>query len=356
MTLAERKQRKSKSSTNIKFYIISLNDINQMGAAFHSGHKEEDWDLHKCPMCNTLFFRSKTSICPTCGMEVKNLPVQTPPTTPVQATPNQTVGIILAVFGILVATGTIYFVFSDFSFFESGIPAIEEILVTPPDLKDEFKIGNSLSSFYDKVRKVNTPFGSNKDRVKFAARLALHDMHQLRFTTVQNEYLALTGEESSDQAFEYLDKAYRYCMINSNDDDTECIKKILKFVTDNVVYELELDDLQRSPIETLSLGSGDCDDFSVLAGALFEGAYIESALGFCKNDDGVAHLMVLVHLPKLKGTTSWGFDDLTARGLEPGRWILLAPQYTLEYQNDEEWMSQWHLVEAVELDFEKAHS
>ena len=112
-----------------------------MGAAFHSGHKEEDWDLHKCPMCNTLFFRSKTSICPTCGMKVIN--------TPVQATPNQTVGIILAVFGILVATGTIYFVFSDFSFFESGVPAIEEILVTSPDIKEEFKIGNSLSSFYE---------------------------------------------------------------------------------------------------------------------------------------------------------------------------------------------------------------
>ena len=206
-----------------------------------------------------------------------------------------------------------------------------------------------------KVRKVNTPYGSNKDRVKFAAQLALHDMHRLRFTTVQNEYLALTGEESSDQAFEYLDKAYRYCNIYSSDDDTECIEKILKFVTDNVVYEGELDDLQRSPVETLSLGSGDCDDFSVLAGALFEGACIESALGsFTSGDSG--HAMVLVHLPKLNGTTSWGFDDLTQYGLKPGHWILLEPQRILEYQNDEEWMSQWHLVEVIEIDFEHATS
>jgi len=250
---------------------------------------------------------------------------------------------------------TLYWAFSDFSlsFFESGVPDIGDILAPAPIIKEDFKIGNSLSSFYEKVREVNIP-SSKKERVQLGARLALHDMGRLNFGGIGDEYTDRIGEESYNQAFEYLDKAYRYCNIYSNDDATTKIEKILKFVTDNVVYELEFDDLQRSPIETLSLGSGDCDDFSVLAGALFEGAGIESALGsFTSGDSG--HAMVLVHLPKLNGTTSWGFDDLTQYGLKPGRWILLEPQTTLEYQNTER-IGRYDLVEAIEIDFEHATS
>ena len=132
--------------------------------------------------------------------------------------------------------------------------------------------------------------------------------------------------------------------------------KILDFVAWYVDYEPEIDDSQRAPVETLSLRSGDCDDFTILVSALFEMAEIECAIGYFENDAEEAHSMVLVHLDELVGYRYWRYEDLTSLGLLEGDWIKIEPQAPLDEQADEEWMSQWIIKMAVEVDYEKATS
>ena len=109
-------------------------------------------------------------------------------------------------------------------------------------------------------------------------------------------------------------------------------------------------------METLSLRSGDCDDFSILTSALFELGEIDCALGFFENNSGEAHLMVLVHLENLGKYGFYKYEDLSMFDLSQGRWIIIEPQATIEYQADEEWIKQWTIQMAVEIDFEKATS
>ena len=82
---------------------------------------------------------------------------------------------------------------------------------------------------------------------------------------------------------------------------------------------------------------------------------IDCAIGFFENDSS-AHVMVLVHLEDLGSYECWYNDDLTHYNLQDGKWITIEPQTTIEYQADEEWMQQWNIEMAVEIDYEKATS
>jgi len=228
-------------------------------------------------------------------------------------------------------------------------------------MNTELRIGNSLTSYYDYLRNEFGPTGSRsywgyeEESCKFASSLALHDLHRLYWIEAEENYGVDVGQESYAQAWEVLSKAVEYCEIDDNDTDTEKIEKVLDFVYGLVEYELEIDDSLRAPVETLSLKSGDCDDFSILVAALLEAVDIQTGIGFFESEDS-AHAMVLVHLDELEGYRYWFYEDLTNYDFESGTWLKIEPQFTIDRQGDDEWFSQWNIYMAVELDFDKVVS
>jgi hypothetical protein len=83
-----------------------------------------------------------------------------------------------------------------------------------------------------------------------------------------------------------------------------------------------------------------------------EAVDVQTGIGFFEGEDS-AHAMVLVHLDDLEGYGFWYYEDLTYYDFEPGTWIMIEPQNTIEDQGDDEWFSQWTIYMAVELDFDK---
>ena len=127
------------------------------------------------------------------------------------------------------------------------------------------------------------------------------------------------------------------------DSNATKVKKILDFVNGYIHYEGDMDDNFLAPMETVGLKSGDCEDFSILAGALFELVGIESAIAFGEALGGY-HAYVLVQLDSLSPySTSVYHDDLTSYGLSSGRWIIIEPQWKIEQQNE----TKNHLLDAA---------
>ncbi len=224
-------------------------------------------------------------------------------------------------------------------------------------VETELGIGNSLTSFYDVLRYevglsgYKSTYHPEREIVKFAANLALHDLGVNSWPTIEKNYYKDVGAHSYEQAKEQMRKALEYTGVQEPDSDVERVRKILEFVNERVEYEYETDDVCRAPVETLSLGSGDCDDYSTLAAALFEASGIESAVGFFENSEGSGHVMVLLRMEDLGAYDLYYFSDLTAYGLSPGKWIEIEPQRPIEHQGDEDWMSQWDIKAAAEVPF-----
>jgi len=227
-------------------------------------------------------------------------------------------------------------------------------------LESEFRIGNSLESYYDTLREGLGPTGARywwfspeesqwQTEVEFAVALAQHDLWRIYWPTYESEYERLTGENSYETAWHKLSAIADYIPISQTDQSTEKIKKILEFLGEHIHYESEINDVFLSPVETLGYKSGDCDDYSILTAALFEFFGIESAIGFFKNEENVYHAMVLVNLEDLGSYGNWYYSDLTSKGLSEGKWIKIEPQSSIEAQQDE-WMHQWTLLVAYELE------
>jgi transglutaminase-like putative cysteine protease len=188
-------------------------------------------------------------------------------------------------------------------------------------------------------------------RANFAADLALHDLRILYWPRIEDDYYEDVGEYSYDTARAKIDEIIILLDIGTYDTSVDIIEKVLTFINSYIHYESEANDVFHAPVETLGFKSGDCDDFTILAAALFEDLGIESAIRFYYNEDIGYHAMVLVHLENLGDYGYWYFSDLTHRGLEEGRWITIEPQLTIEYQ-DSDWIEQWDLLVASPLDFE----
>lgn len=230
------------------------------------------------------------------------------------------------------------------------------------NVTEALKIGNSLTSYYDTLRYELGPTGTRsnwyslEEPCKFAAQLALHDLHRLYWTELEARYGEDVGKASYAQAWKVMSNAYLYCGIYQEDTNIERIDKILDFINWYISYESEVDDSIRAPVETLSLRTGDCDDFTVLACALFEMADIQSAIGFFHNDEGEGHAMALIHIDDLENYKYWYFADLTELNLDEGRWLVIEPQLSIEEQGDEDWLRQWKLQMTIEIDYDKATS
>ncbi len=230
-----------------------------------------------------------------------------------------------------------------------------EVLRRDYKLVNDLKIGNSLTSFYDYLRHEEGFSGdaryraTDEDRAKFAINLVLHDLNRLSWASIEEEYYEKIGIHSHNAAWSILQLALNSTGVEEDNSLVENIEKILIFLNEYLEYEIEFDNIFRSPVETLSMRHGDCEDFSILASAFFESIGVDSAIGFFKNSQGDYHAMVLIHLSDLGEYGFWYFDDLTHIGLKEGKWIIIEPQYNIEHQDYDEWMSQWSLSVAEEV-------
>lgn len=134
----------------------------------------------------------------------------------------------------------------------------------------------------------------------------------------------------------------------STDDDIAQMGKILEFINLNVDYASDLEDKFFSPVETLAYGTGDCDDYSILAAALFELVGVDSAVAFFSNDLDEGHAMVLVHLEDLGDYGYYYYSDLTSIDLQSGTWIIIEPQDLISAQDDPQWTGAWDVEVAAE--------
>ena len=211
-------------------------------------------------------------------------------------------------------------------------------------------IGNSLESFYDLLRlKRASTLYTYQRKSDFAAKLASHDLGEDHWPSIESDYYADLGEYSYERAREKIDAVIDLIGIATYDSSTSKIRKILDFIFDHISYEAEVDSCYLAPVETIAFRSGDCDDFTILAAALFESVNIGSAFGIFENEGDELHAMVLVHLDHLAGYGYWSFEDLTEKGLDEGRWIIIEPQYPIDYQNEES-IGEWSLLVATQVE------
>ncbi|MEM2478555.1 MAG: hypothetical protein QXF13_06020 [Thermoproteota archaeon] len=220
-------------------------------------------------------------------------------------------------------------------------------------VSERLRINNLLANYYDEVRSlIDIPKrgkGSNYlEKAKFMAELARHSLGRMQWPVLEARFYEISGEHSYTMAMRKMDEVFELIDIKSTDTHIEKIEKILRFITSNIRYEKDYDELFLAPLETLAFKSGDCDDYAILVASLFEKAGISSAVGIFTNGT-VDHAMVLIRLDSLSPYGFHYYQDLTGIGLSPGRWILIEPQATIDRQYDPKWFNQWRLQAAVEV-------
>ena len=221
------------------------------------------------------------------------------------------------------------------------------------EIETTLRIGNSLESFYDFLRyeKGFTGLGwsDHQREADFAAQLALHDLGRNCWPSLENAYYQDVGERSYETAKEKIDEVIGLIELEFFHTPTFKIESILQFIHQNIHSEKEVNNVYLAPTETLGFKSGDCDDFSILASALFEAVGIDSAFGIFRNEDNEYHCAVLVHLQQLKDYGWCSYSDLTDFGLDKGTWIVIEPQHTIDHQ-DSDTIGELTLVAASSLD------
>lgn len=216
-----------------------------------------------------------------------------------------------------------------------------------------------MASYYNNLRQEIGPTGASnwwtspddywQLAIDFAANLALHNLAEIYWPSIEASYSDVVGEYSYETAKRIIDDVVGLIGTGGSDSSTVKIYKILAFIAKYITYEYDVNDIFSAPVETLGFRSGDCDDFTILAATLLEAVGIESAIGLFVNDDEEYHAMVLVHLEALEGYGYWYYSDLTSLGLEAGRWIIIEGQIPLADQ-DSDWISQWSVFAVAALD------
>jgi len=219
-------------------------------------------------------------------------------------------------------------------------------------IEKTLRIGNSLESYYDLVRDeegfMGKWYGDQRD-MNFCAKLALHDLGRNSWPSLEDKYYEEIGNHSYVTAKNKINDVIDLVEVRAYDSTTEKIRKLLQFLCDHLHYELEVNNVYLAPTETLAFMSGDCDDFTTLGATLFEAVGMDAAVGIFMNEKDEHHCMVLIHLEDLGGYRYWKYDDLTGKGLDEGRWIVIEPQYTLENQGNG-WVHQWQLLYAAPIE------
>lgn len=239
---------------------------------------------------------------------------------------------------------------------------------TTLDLIENIRIGNTLHEYYDNVRRyigvkagglydllLSEFLGDKNAAVRFAAKLAVHDIglrskywRELEDWLEAKYYRATKGRYSYIDARKKIDKVIEYIRIDEYETDEKKIREILDFVNDFVHYETDFNQVVNFPLETLTLRTGDCDDFSILVAALFKRVGINSATAFFKSRTGrEGHAMVLFQTKE--SLPFYSYNDLTQFGLERGRWYLIEPQKRFDEQNDPSLVNKWIIESAASV-------
>ena len=215
------------------------------------------------------------------------------------------------------------------------------------------RIGNTLESFYDLVRHEKELIGyrwtDHQKDANFAVDLALHDLGYNCWPSTENAYYSSTGIRSYEVAKRKMDEVVDLIGLQGHYTPTAKIERILEFIVQHIHFEHEAHDIYLAPTETLGFRSGDCEDFSILASALFEAVGIDSAFGIFKRGENEYHGLVLVHLEDLTDYECWSHSDLTDLGLDEGKWIVIEPQYTIDKQYSD-WIGELTLIAISPLD------
>jgi len=237
-------------------------------------------------------------------------------------------------------------------------------------LIEYIRIGNTLHEYYDNVRRyigvkagglydfLLSEFLSDKNAAaRFAAKLAAHDIglrskywRELEDRLEAKYYRATKGRYSYIDARKKIDKVIEYIGIDEYETDEKKMRKILDFVNVNdfVHYEEDFNQVVNFPLETLTLKSGDCDDFSILVAALFKRVGINSAIAFFKSRTGrEGHAMVLFQ--SKESLPFYSYNDLTQFDLEWGKWYLIEPQKRFDGQNDLSLVNKWIIESAASV-------
>ena len=186
--------------------------------------------------------------------------------------------------------------------------------------------------------------------VEYAANVSAYDLGRVYWPDVEDKYYEITGSWLSDEAYYRLFEVTDIINISASDSDVEKVEKILFFISNFIEYQYDLNDEFLFPTETLTYRSGDCDDFSILAAALFEYAGIESAIGFFESEyEEYAHCMVLIKLSDLGEYSFYYYDNLVDFGLSDGEWFILEPQNSISEQAERNWFERWDLYAAAEV-------
>ncbi|MDM8001073.1 MAG: transglutaminase-like domain-containing protein [Dehalococcoidia bacterium] len=215
------------------------------------------------------------------------------------------------------------------------------------------RIGHLLEDYYNEIRDDHSGFvwwlfnGTQQDSVTFAADLARHGLGETYWPSHEDDYYSDAKEHSYTTAREELDAVLGVIGIQATDSPTQKIDKILDFIQAHIHYESDLNDAFLAPMETLGFLSGDCDDYSILAAALFKAVGIDSAIGFFQSGSS-GHAMTLVHLDSINPYGCWYYSDLTTYGLQPGRWLVIEPQTTIENQQTDS-VHKWTIQAAAEV-------
>ncbi|MBO3798980.1 MAG: transglutaminase domain-containing protein [Candidatus Brockarchaeota archaeon] len=224
-------------------------------------------------------------------------------------------------------------------------------LVLSRTLSETLKGSHLLWDYYDMVRSFYRDGKLNITMTRFMADLAKHNLGRT-YCPLEDPYFQITGEHSWTTVMRKLEAVYTLIGIKPEDAPIERIKKILQFINDNVRYQVDYDNVFLSPLETLIFGSGDCDDYTILAATLFEMAEIDAAVAigtFAYANKTIGHTMVLVHMDTLGPYGFHSYEDLTDMGLSLGKWILIESQNTIDKQYDPDWFSHWMLETAVDV-------
>lgn len=224
-------------------------------------------------------------------------------------------------------------------------------------LIEDTRIGNTLQEYYNNIRSgIGIKPGGwwefllgEKETVKFATKLAAHDIGLIYWPEYEKAYYQKTNSYSYIDARRKIDMLIYYLDIDKRyKTDIEKLRKILTFINGFVRFEHDFNEILRAPLETLSLKSGDCDDFSILVAALLKHIGINSAVAFVKSKDGSeGHAMVLFQ--SSEWLPFYYYDDLTQLGLDRGRWYFIEPQKRFDEQNERAWFNKWVITSAASV-------
>ncbi|MBO3800478.1 MAG: hypothetical protein FGF52_05450 [Candidatus Brockarchaeota archaeon] len=92
------------------------------------------------------------------------------------------------------------------------------------------------------------------------SELAKHSLGRIYWPASEERFYELSGEHSYDTASRKMDEVFGLIGIEGTDAPVRKVEKILRFISDNIHYEKDYNDIFLAPLETLAFKSGDCDD------------------------------------------------------------------------------------------------